>query len=102
MACHDLSPFSQPQAALRMHCVHKQLLLLQRGHELHIFTSSPNSTFPRYPVTYLVFHPPKTTADGYLEQAILLRTPKEQAHVLSNRVMKVAEAVIVLVSGDGC
>ncbi|MFQ6619626.1 hypothetical protein Gotur_001096 [Gossypium turneri] len=77
------------------------VVLVQRGHELHIFTSSPNSTFPRYPVTYLVFHPPKTTADGYLEQAILLRTPKEQAHVLTNRVMKVAEAVIVLVSGDG-
>ncbi|KAE8688890.1 chlororespiratory reduction 2 family protein [Hibiscus syriacus] len=48
------------------------LALAKRGHELHIFTTSPpNSSFPRYPFANLVFHLSKPTSGGYLEQAVV-------------------------------
>ncbi|KAF2311914.1 hypothetical protein GH714_027329 [Hevea brasiliensis] len=104
---------------LERHALTLHLALAKRGHELHVFTTSPlNSTFPRYPMSNLYFHLSKPTAAGYLDQALnltnlavtwhgiayetihtdiiqeLLRNPEEpQAYALTERVNKVVEEV---------
>ncbi|KAL5580904.1 hypothetical protein UlMin_013346 [Ulmus minor] len=55
---------------LERHALTLHLELAKRGHELHIFTTSPpNSSFPSYPFNNLYFHLSKPTAGGYLDQA---------------------------------
>ncbi|KAJ9146719.1 hypothetical protein P3X46_028951 [Hevea brasiliensis] len=57
---------------LERHALTLHLALAKRGHELHVFTTSPlNSTFPRYPLSNLYFHLSKPTAAGYLDQALV-------------------------------
>ncbi|KAI7982769.1 hypothetical protein LOK49_LG15G01322 [Camellia lanceoleosa] len=59
---------------LERHALTLHLKLAKRGHELHIFTaSSPNTTFPKYPISNLHFHQSKPTNAGYLDQAIAWR-----------------------------
>ncbi|OAY57813.1 uncharacterized protein LOC110609481 [Manihot esculenta] len=57
---------------LERHALTLHLALAKRGHELHVFSTSPlNSTFPRYPMSNLHFHLSKPTAAGYLDQALV-------------------------------
>ncbi|XWS74072.1 hypothetical protein CRYUN_Cryun02cG0184100 [Craigia yunnanensis] len=64
-------PHRSHAGGLERHALTLHLALAKRGHELHIFTtSSPNSSFARYPINNLNFHLSKPTAGGYLEQAI--------------------------------
>ncbi|GMP89495.1 hypothetical protein CsSME_00041043 [Camellia sinensis var. sinensis] len=59
---------------LERHALTLHLTLAKRGHELHIFTaSSPNTSFPKYPISNLHFHQSKPTNAGYLDQAIAWR-----------------------------
>ncbi|XP_015575516.2 uncharacterized protein LOC8279824 [Ricinus communis] len=57
---------------LERHALTLHLALAKRGHELHVFTTSPpNSSFPRYSISNLYFHLSKPTAAGYLDQALV-------------------------------
>lgn len=57
---------------LERHALTLYLAFAKRGHELHIFTTSPtNSSFPRYPLANLYFHLSKPTAGGYLDQVLV-------------------------------
>lgn len=63
-------PHRSHAGGLERHALTLHLRLAKRGHELHIFTTSPpNSSFPRYPTSNLHFHLSKPTAGGYLDQA---------------------------------
>lgn len=63
-------PHRSHAGGLERHALTLHLRLAKRGHELHIFTTSPpNSSFPRYPISSLHFHLSKPTAGGYLDQA---------------------------------
>ncbi|EXC10744.1 hypothetical protein L484_025328 [Morus notabilis] len=63
-------PHRSHAGGLERHALTLHLRLAKRGHELHIFTTSPpNSSFPRYPIGNLHFHLSKPTAGGYLDQA---------------------------------
>ncbi|XP_004293028.1 PREDICTED: uncharacterized protein LOC101312901 [Fragaria vesca subsp. vesca] len=65
-------PHRSQAGGLERHALTLHLALAKRGHELHIFTSSPpNSSFPRYPFNNLRFHLSKPTASGYLDQALV-------------------------------
>ncbi|EOY33902.1 UDP-Glycosyltransferase superfamily protein [Theobroma cacao] len=65
-------PHKSHAGGLERHALTLHLALAKRGHELHIFTaSSPNSSFPRYPISNLIFHLSKPTGAGYLEQAVV-------------------------------
>ncbi|KAL3579952.1 hypothetical protein D5086_017787 [Populus alba] len=65
-------PHRSLAGGLERHALTLHLALAKRGHELHIFTTSPsNSSFPRYPMSNLYFHLSKPTAAGYLDQAIV-------------------------------
>ncbi|KAK1394238.1 putative phosphatidyl-myo-inositol alpha-mannosyltransferase [Heracleum sosnowskyi] len=56
---------------LERHALTLHLTLAKRGHELHVFTTSPpNTTLPEYPmIKSLFFHLTKPSAAGYLDQA---------------------------------
>ncbi|MCL7021449.1 hypothetical protein MKW94_010652 [Papaver nudicaule] len=61
---------------LERHALTLHLALAKRGHELHIFTTTTNSSsnatsFPEYPQTNLNFHLSKPSAGGYLDQALV-------------------------------
>lgn len=63
-------PDKHHAGGLERHALTLHLTLAKRGHELHIFTTSPsNSSFPKYPMSNLKFHLSKPTAAGYLHQA---------------------------------
>lgn len=65
-------PHRSLAGGLERHALTLHLALAKRGHELHIFTTSPsNSSFPRYPMSNLYFHLSKPTAAGYLDQAFV-------------------------------
>ncbi|OMO91151.1 Glycosyl transferase, family 1 [Corchorus olitorius] len=65
-------PHRSRAGGLERHALTLHLALAKRGHELHIFTtSSPNSSFPRYPFSNLFFHLSKPTSAGYLNQALV-------------------------------
>ncbi|XP_050369288.1 uncharacterized protein LOC126787448 [Argentina anserina] len=65
-------PQSSQAGGLERHALTLHLALAKRGHELHIFTTSPsNSSFPRYELNNLCFHLSKPTASGYLDQALV-------------------------------
>ncbi|XP_057472605.1 uncharacterized protein LOC130761141 [Actinidia eriantha] len=65
-------PHRSHAGGLERHALTLHLALAKRGHELHIFTtSSPNSSFPTYPISNLYFHLTKSTAGGYLDQALV-------------------------------
>ncbi|BFG34043.1 hypothetical protein CerSpe_203170 [Prunus speciosa] len=66
-------PHRSQAGGLERHALTLHLALAKRGHELHIFTTSPssNSSFPRYPISNLYFHLSKPTAAGYLDQALV-------------------------------
>ncbi|XVF68857.1 hypothetical protein PTKIN_Ptkin11bG0034900 [Pterospermum kingtungense] len=65
-------PHRSHAGGLERHALTLHLALARRGHELHIFTSSsPNTSFPRYPLSNLNFHLSKPTAAGYLEQSVV-------------------------------
>ncbi|KAK6927032.1 hypothetical protein RJ641_008751 [Dillenia turbinata] len=64
-------PHRNLAGGLERHALTLHLALAKRGHELHIFTTSPlNSSFPRYPFSNLYFHLSKPTAGGYLDQTL--------------------------------
>ncbi|KDP42185.1 hypothetical protein JCGZ_02915 [Jatropha curcas] len=63
-------PHRSHAGGLERHALTLHLALAKRGHELHVFTSSPpNSSFARYPLSNLYFHLSRPTAAGYLDQA---------------------------------
>lgn len=63
-------PHRSHAGGLERHALTLHMELVKRGHELHIFTTSPpNSSFPSYPISSLYFHLSKPTAGGYLDQA---------------------------------
>lgn len=65
-------PHRSQAGGLERHALTLHLALAKRGHELHIFTTSPpNSSFPTYPLSNLCFHLSKPTAAGYLDQALV-------------------------------
>lgn len=65
-------PSKNRAGGLERHALTLHLALAKRGHELHIFTTSPsNSSFPKYPMSNLYFHLTKPTAAGYLDQALV-------------------------------
>ncbi|KAK6935801.1 Glycosyltransferase subfamily 4-like, N-terminal domain [Dillenia turbinata] len=65
-------PHRNHAGGLERHALTLHLALAKRGHELHIFTTSPlNSSFPRYPFCNLYFHLSKPMAAGYLDQAFV-------------------------------
>lgn len=65
-------PHKSQAGGLERHALTLHLALAKRGHELHIFTTSPpNSSFPTYPLSNLCFHLSKPTAAGYLDQALV-------------------------------
>ena len=47
------------------------LALAKRGHDLHIFTTSSNTSLPKYSLSNLYFHFSKPTPPGYLDQALV-------------------------------
>ncbi|KAK4267957.1 hypothetical protein QN277_024674 [Acacia crassicarpa] len=59
---------------LERHALTLHLALARRGHELHIFTTSPSSldsSLPKYELANLYFHISKPTPGGYLDQALV-------------------------------
>lgn len=85
-------PQQNHAGGLERHALTLHLALAKRGHELHIFTAvSPNSSFPRYPLSNLHFHLSKPTAAGYLDQAVVWKlfqiqnstTPFDMVHTES-------------------
>ncbi|PON80957.1 Glycosyl transferase [Trema orientale] len=63
-------PHGSRAGGLERHALTLHLELAKRGHELHVFTTSPpNSSFPSYPISNLYFHLSKPTSGGYLDQA---------------------------------
>ncbi|KAG9453055.1 hypothetical protein H6P81_005959 [Aristolochia fimbriata] len=63
-------PQKNQAGGLERHALTLHLALAKRGHEVHIFTTSPsNSSFPKYPYPNLRFHLSPPTAAGYLDQA---------------------------------
>ncbi|XP_061337905.1 uncharacterized protein LOC133284817 [Gastrolobium bilobum] len=56
---------------LERHALTLHLALAKRGHDLHIFTTSTNSSFSNYSINNLHFHFSKPTPGGYLDQAIV-------------------------------
>ncbi|XP_050235939.1 uncharacterized protein LOC126685979 [Mercurialis annua] len=72
-------PHKSLAGGLERHALTLHLSLAKRGHELHIFTTSPpNSSFPIYPFSSLYFHLSKPTAAGYLDQAIAWKLFQKQ------------------------
>ncbi|WCJ20432.1 UDP-Glycosyltransferase superfamily protein [Euphorbia peplus] len=64
-------PHRSHAGGLERHALTLHLGLVRRGHELHIFTTSPrNSSFPTYPFSNLYFHLSKPTPAGLLDQAL--------------------------------
>ncbi|XP_065878345.1 uncharacterized protein [Euphorbia lathyris] len=64
-------PHRSHAGGLERHALTLHLALARRGHELHVFTTSPrNSSFPKYPFNNLYFHLSKPTAAGLLDQAL--------------------------------
>ncbi|XP_062015660.1 uncharacterized protein LOC133732188 isoform X1 [Rosa rugosa] len=73
-------PHRSQAGGLERHALTLHLALAKRGHELHIFTTSPsNSSFPRYPLNNLCFHLSKPTASGYLDQALVWKLFQTQS-----------------------
>ncbi|OWM66734.1 hypothetical protein CDL15_Pgr010385 [Punica granatum] len=64
-------PHRSQAGGLERHALTLHLELAKRGHEIHIFTTSPinASSFPKYPFPNLHFHLSKPTAAGYLDQS---------------------------------
>ncbi|XP_072979347.1 uncharacterized protein [Typha angustifolia] len=55
---------------LERHALTLHLALARRGHEVHVFTTSSNSTFATHPDANLAFHVTPATRGGYLNQAL--------------------------------
>lgn len=64
-------PHKSRAGGLERHALTLHLGLAKRGHEIHIFTTSPTnaSSFPGYPFPNLHFHLSRPTAAGYLDQS---------------------------------
>ncbi|CAI9106866.1 OLC1v1006103C1 [Oldenlandia corymbosa var. corymbosa] len=64
-------PENNRAGGLERHALTLHHALAKRGHELHIFTTSPssNSSFANYPVSNMIFHLSKPSAGGFLDQA---------------------------------
>lgn len=63
-------PHQNQAGGLERHALTLHLALAKRGHELHIFTTSPrNSSFPKFSHPNMNFHLSQPTAAGYLDQA---------------------------------
>ncbi|KAF5183724.1 Udp-glycosyltransferase superfamily protein [Thalictrum thalictroides] len=72
-------PQKNQAGGLERHALTLHLVLAERGHELHIFTtSSLNSSFPKYSLTNLHFHLSKPTAAGRLDQAVVWKQFQNQ------------------------
>ncbi|XP_010650968.2 uncharacterized protein LOC104879540 [Vitis vinifera] len=72
-------PHKHRAGGLERHALTLHLALAQRGHELHIFTtSSLNPSFPSFPIGTLYFHLSKPTAAGYLDQAVVWKQFQHQ------------------------
>ncbi|KAI6686884.1 hypothetical protein NL676_032797 [Syzygium grande] len=72
-------PHRSHAGGLERHASTLHLALAKRGHELHIFTTSPtNSSFPKYPISSLYFHLSKPTAAGCLDQALVWKQFQSQ------------------------
>ncbi|XP_030537370.1 uncharacterized protein LOC115745887 [Rhodamnia argentea] len=72
-------PHRSHAGGLERHALTLHLALARRGHELHVFTTSPpNSSFPKYPISSLYFHLSKPTAAGYLDQALVWKQFQSQ------------------------
>ena len=72
-------PHKHRAGGLERHALTLHLALAQRGHELHIFTtSSLNPSFPSFPIGTLYFHLSKPTAAGYLDQAVVWKQFQSQ------------------------
>lgn len=72
-------PHRSHAGGLERHALTLHLALARRGHELHIFTTSPpNSSFPKYPISSLYFHLSRPTAAGYLDQALVWKQFQSQ------------------------
>ncbi|KAK8990368.1 hypothetical protein V6N11_009071 [Hibiscus sabdariffa] len=55
--------------------------LAEKGHEVHIFTTSS----PSSPIPNLVFHLSKPTPSGYLEQAVVWKLPVDCSTLFTMR-----------------
>ncbi|KAI4368873.1 hypothetical protein MLD38_017381 [Melastoma candidum] len=65
-------PHRSRAGGLERHALTLHLALAKKGHQLHVFTSSPqNESFPRYPFRNLYFHLSNPTGSGYLDQAVV-------------------------------
>ncbi|KAH1207700.1 putative glycosyltransferase EpsF [Glycine max] len=80
---------------LERHALTLHPALAKRGHDLHKFTTSTNSSFSNYSINNLRFHFSKPTPAGYLDQALnSLEPPKKpQTKALTERAVKVVEEV---------
>jgi len=56
---------------LERHALTLHPALAKRGHDLHKFTTSTNSSFSNYSINNLRFHFSKPTPAGYLDQALV-------------------------------
>ena len=63
-------PHKHRAGGLERHALTLHLALAKRGHELHIFTTSLNSSFPSHPIGTLYFHLSKPTSGGYLDHNV--------------------------------
>ncbi|KAG4948104.1 hypothetical protein JHK84_041548 [Glycine max] len=88
---------------LERHALTLHPALAKRGHDLHKFTTSTNSSFSNYSINNLRFHFSKPTPAGYLDQALVweqfqaqnsTKPPKKpQTKALTERAVKVVEEV---------
>lgn len=62
-------PQKSHAGGLERHALTLHLALAKRGHELHIFTTSPNPSFANHSINNLNFHFSKPTPAGYLDQS---------------------------------
>ncbi|KAK7272047.1 hypothetical protein RJT34_28411 [Clitoria ternatea] len=64
-------PQKSHAGGLERHALTLHLALARRGHDLHIFTTSTNSSISNYSTDNLHFHFSKPTPGGYLDQAVV-------------------------------
>ncbi|QHO30594.1 hypothetical protein S83_025527 [Arachis hypogaea] len=72
-------PQGSHAGGLERHAMTLHIALAKRGHELHIFTTSPGSSIiPKSELGNLCFHFSKPTPGGYLDQALVWEQFQEQ------------------------
>lgn len=64
-------PQKSHAGGLERHALTLHLALAKRGHDLHIFTTSTDSSFSNYSINNIHFHFSKPTPAGYLDQALV-------------------------------